>query len=48
MERDPWQPFDGEVLPIQRLTLRQRMAQLAMSFMETIQPADLGDADEDE
>lgn len=42
MERDRWQPFDGEVLPSQRITLRQRMAELVFRFMETIQPADLG------
>lgn len=48
MERDTWAPFDGEVLPSQRITLRQRMAQLAMSFMEGWMPADLGDVDEEE
>lgn len=47
MERDPWQPFEGEVLPSQRLNLRQRMAQFVLGFMESITPADLGDVDEE-
>lgn len=46
--RDKWQQFEGEVSPSQRLSIRQRMAQLVFTFMEGFVPADLGDIDEEE
>lgn len=48
MERDRWQPFEGEVTPSQRLGIRQRLADLAFRFIETIVPADLNDVEDDD
>ena len=40
-------PFDGEGLLGQHFSLRQRLAQLAMRFLESITPDDLGDVDDE-
>jgi hypothetical protein len=47
-ETYPSQPFEGYAEPGRHVTLRQRLAQVAMSFVELITPNDLGDVDEEE